>query len=112
MSYPNNLENYSNTPYQQPSTVLVLNSKSTALAYILWFFLGSVGAHRFYLKSPVFGLIQLGMSVVGWMLSFLGIGFLLLVPLWIWLLFDLIWIPIRTGVVNNTAFDKIAARLS
>lgn len=112
MSYENH-QNL-NSPYSpnQPSTVVVLNGKSTALAYVLWFFLGSLGVHRFYLNSPVFGLMQLGMSIVGWMLSFIGIGFLLLVPLWIWLLFDLIWIPIRTGVVNNTAFDKIAARLS
>lgn len=95
-----------------PSNIVVVNTKSTILAYVLWFFLGQIGAHRFYLNSPVFGFLQLGLAVAGWLLSFIGIGFLFLVPLWIWLIFDLIWIPLRTGAVNNTAFDRIAGRMT
>lgn len=94
------------------NTVVVVNTKSTVLAYVLWFFLGGIGAHRFYLNSPVFACVQLGLSVAGWLFAFIGIGFLFLIPLGLWLLFDLIWIPLRTGAVNNTAFDKIAARLT
>jgi TM2 domain-containing membrane protein YozV len=95
------------------NNIIVINTKSTVLAYVLWFFLGQLGVHRFYLNSPFFGLVQLGLTFAGWALSWLfGIGFLFLGVLWIWLLFDLIWIPLRTGAVNNTAFDGLAARLT
>jgi len=94
------------------NNIVVVNTKSTILAYVLWFFLGQLGAHRFYLNSPIFGFVQLALGVAGWLLAFIGIGFLFLFPLGLWLLFDLIWIPLRTGAINNTAFDRIAGRLT
>ena len=100
------------SPPATQNNLIVINNKSTILAYVLWFFLGQFGVHRFYLNSPIFGLFQLGLAVVGWALSWIGIGFIFLGILWLWLIFDLIWIPMRTGAVNNKALDKVAARLS
>lgn len=92
--------------------VVYVNNKSTVLAYVLWFFLGQLGIHRFYLKSPIFGVFQLILGGLGWLTSFIGLGFLFLIPLWIWLLFDLFWIAFRTGHVNNEQFRKIGSRMS
>lgn len=33
--------------------------KSTLTAYLLWFFLGALGAHKFYLGKTVVGIIYL-----------------------------------------------------
>lgn len=99
-------------PQGGPRNFVVLNNKSTLVAYILWFFFGNLGIHRFYLGSPVFGGIQLALGVFGWATSWILIGWLFLIPLWIWLLFDLIWIPMRTGAVNNAAMENIASKLS
>ena len=105
-----------NGGYQPPqggnNNFIVLNNKSTLVAYILWFFLGSFGAHRFYLGSPVFGAVQLGLSFLGWLTALILIGWLFLIPLWIWLIFDLIWIPMRTGAMNNAALQNIAGKLT
>ncbi len=46
--------------------------KSTGVAYLLWFLLGGLGAHRFYIGDIFIGLIYLVLSVVGWMLIFSG----------------------------------------
>ncbi|NGM46833.1 TM2 domain-containing protein [Rhodobacter sp. SGA-6-6] len=61
--------------------------KSTGVAYLLWFFLGGLGAHRFYLGRPGTAVIQILLLLT---------GIFLLVPLvfWgIWLLVDLFLIP-------------------
>jgi len=40
--------------------------KSTLLAYILWFFLGSLGMHRFYAGAWRTGLVLLLIHAAGW----------------------------------------------
>ena len=39
-----------------------IEKKSLLVAYLLWFFLGYVGAHRFYLGKPLSGFIMLSLS--------------------------------------------------
>lgn len=53
--------------------------KSAGAAYLLWFFLGWISAHRFYLGKPVTAILQ----IVSY---FFLIGF-------VWWLLDLILIP-------------------
>ena len=59
------------------------NRKSVGATYILWFFLGMFGAHRFYAGKTGSAIAQvvLLLSVIGW---------LVLIP---WLLADLFLIP-------------------
>ncbi|WP_293405341.1 TM2 domain-containing protein [Phenylobacterium sp.] len=83
--------------------------KSTGVAYLLWIFLGGVGAHRFYLGRTGSGIAMLALTILGWaLLLAAGFGLLFLVPLGIWLLVDLFTIP---GMVrsHNT---MLAAKLT
>jgi TM2 domain-containing membrane protein YozV len=70
------------------------NKKSMAASYILWFFVGAFGGHRFYNGRTGTAAAQLVMCLVGFMtvLAF-GAGLLLLVPLGLWLLADAFLIP-------------------
>jgi TM2 domain-containing membrane protein YozV len=70
------------------------NRKSVGLTYLLWFFFGWLGVHRFYAGSPKTGLIQLllFLSFVGW---------LVLIPWW---LADLLIIP---GLVRDQNMKTI-----
>ena len=46
--------------------------KSTVVAYLLWFFLGGLGIHRFYLGRPISGifyLLTVGGFAIGWIID-------------------------------------------
>lgn len=65
------------------------NRKSVAATYLLWFFVGIFGAHRFYAGSKKTGIAQLVLLIIpilGWAL------------LALWLLADLFLIP---GMVRD-----------
>ena len=82
------------------------NRKSMTVSYLLWLFLGVLGGHRFYSGRTGTAVIQLLMWIFGVMsVSALGLGFLLLIPLGLWLLLDAFLIP---GWVNahNTALAE------
>lgn len=78
---------------QQQTTVTVEVKRSVGLAYLLWFFFGGLGGHRFYLGRTGTAVAQLILTVLGVATAWLGVGFLLLVPVGIWLLVDLFLIP-------------------
>ncbi|MEM7666900.1 MAG: TM2 domain-containing protein [Pseudomonadota bacterium] len=72
----------------QQQLVYEANRKSVGATYLLWLFLGMLGAHRFYAGSAKTGAIQLVLcvSIIGW---------LVLLP---WLIADLFLIP---GIVRD-----------
>ena len=70
------------------------NKKSMAVAYLLWFFLGGFGGHRFYCGKTGSAVAQLLMTIFGILLLFVFLlGLLLLIPVWIWILVDAFLIP-------------------
>lgn len=78
----------------------VAGGRSLLLAYVLWFLLGWLGVHKFYLRQPVWGLVYLFLGAVGWSTVGAGVGLLLLVP-WALLMFlDVFTMPFRTALVN------------
>ncbi|MDG4576256.1 MAG: TM2 domain-containing protein [Defluviicoccus sp.] len=84
------------------------NKKSSTTAYLLWFFLGWSGAHRFYIGNTGTGAAILILSVVGFALSVVGVGFIiLLVPL-IWLIVDLFLIPGMVRDKNNSLIQTLS----
>lgn len=58
--------------------------KSAGAAYLLWFFLGWISAHRFYLGKPVTAILQI-------LSYFILVGF-------VWWLLDLFLIP---GIIDQ-----------
>lgn len=84
---------------QTTTTTTIQTPKSIAVAYILWFFFGQLGVHRFYLGRIKTGVVQLILGVIGWFLLPVGVGLFLLIPLWIWMIVDLFLIP---GMARNS----------
>lgn len=84
------------------------DSKSAGVAYLLWFFLGSLGGHRFYLGRVGTGLLMLAMLIVGFATVAVGFGAIVWVILGIWLLVDLFLIP---GIIRNDK-EKLRQRLT
>lgn len=89
-----------------------IEKKSLVVAYVLWFFLGYVGAHRFYLGRPLSGLLMLALSAVVFTLTLVSFGFLgflwFLVGLW-WLI-DALLIPGIVAGRNTRIADRVFSR--
>jgi TM2 domain-containing membrane protein YozV len=89
-----------------------IEKKSLLVAYLLWFFLGYVGGHRFYLGRPVSGLVMLALSAVVLVLTFVSFGFLSF--LWaivgLWWLIDALFIPGMAAGSNNRLADRMFGR--
>ena len=89
-----------------------IEKKSLVVAYVLWFFLGYVGVHRFYLGRPISGLMMFGFSAVVFLLTLVSFGFLgflwFLVGLW-WLI-DALLIPGMAAGRNTRIADRVFGR--
>jgi TM2 domain-containing membrane protein YozV len=74
--------------------------KTAGVAYLLWFFLGGVSAHRFYLGFHASAIVQLIMTPTAYamMIAKSPAGVVLLVVAGIWILVDAAFIP---GMVNK-----------
>lgn len=75
------------------------NKKSVGVAYLLWFFLGGVGGHRFYTGKTGSAVAILALTVIGVLLASIGIGIFLLAVVGIWVIVDAFLIP---GWIRNT----------
>ena len=75
------------------------NKKSVGVAYLLWFFLGGVGGHRFYAGKTGSAIAILALTIIGALLASVGIGIFLLAIVGIWVLVDAFLIP---GWIRNT----------
>ena len=79
--------------------------KSAAVAYLFWFFLGALGAHRFYLGRIGTGAAMLVLFIASWPLMFIGVGFVGLALIGVWALVDALLIP---GMVSQHNSELIA----
>ncbi|MFD2738841.1 TM2 domain-containing protein [Sulfitobacter aestuarii] len=79
--------------------------KSVGVAYLLWFFTGWIGGHRFYLGKIGSGVAMLILTILGWLTFTILIGFVFFAVVAIWALIDLFLIP---GMIDN---DQRAKRL-
>jgi TM2 domain-containing membrane protein YozV len=64
------------------------NGKSTTVAYLLWFFLGGFGAHRFYFGKMGSGFGMLGLFLGSCVLSLVIIGLIGFPILSVWWIVD------------------------
>ena len=88
------------------------DKKSTGVAYLLWFFLGGFGAHRFYLGTTGSAVIQLILFIGGWLTLIVYIGAILLIALGIWLIVDAFLIPGIVEQHTNETRTRIATEVS
>lgn len=66
---------------KQPPAGWVAGRKSVLLAYVLWFFLGMLGAHRLYLRRWRTALAMAVLTIAGWGLSAVHFWLLPAVPM-------------------------------
>ena len=85
-----------------------VKKKSMLLAYVLWLFLGTFGAHRFYLGKIGTAVTMLVIALVSYALVFVFIGFFGLFALSIWWIVDAFLIY---SIVNQHNIN-LAAKLS
>ena len=75
--------------YQQPYVGgYPVAPKSKIAAGLLGIFLGALGVHNFYLGRNARGGLQLGLTIVGLILSFIFIGFFLVLGIEVWALVE------------------------
>jgi TM2 domain-containing membrane protein YozV len=79
------------------------NKKTAVVAYLLWFFLGMLGAHNFYLKRTGVAIAQLILTLV---LAFTVVG--LLIP-FVWIIVDAFLIPGWIRNHNNLLAAQLGA---
>lgn len=93
--------------YRDPADAAMM----TVVVYGVWFFLGNFGVHRFITGRAGSGFLMLMMALVGgatvWLL---GLGLLILVPLWIWWLYDAFQIT-RLASLNRTRHPDVSQDL-
>lgn len=122
MGVVNNLERKSTMSTQQLQLVtseMGKRQKSVGVSYLLWFFLGGLGLHKFYLGNTAWGLAYLIVTLLGIIIGFLtlGIGFIILAIFpGLALLYDLFTLPSQARAANEQVeayiLDEVAATSS
>ena len=79
--------------------------KTMGTAYLLWFFLGGLSAHRFYLGFRISAIIQMLLTPFGYamLLSKSSIGLLAVPAAGLWILADVFLIPGMVAKANERA---------
>lgn len=72
---------------------LTNEKKSLAVAYILYFFLGSFGGHRFYLGRFGTAIMQMLLFLLATATAIILIGYIFFAIWGLWMLYDLFFIP-------------------
>lgn len=89
-----------------------IEKKSLLVAYLLWAFLGYVGAHRFYLGRPLSGVLMLALSGIVLLITLVSFG--LLSFLWfivaVWWFIDALLIPGMAASRNTDIADRVFGR--
>jgi len=95
--------------YDRAAAQFDIEKKSVLVAYLLWLFLGYVGAHRFYLGRIGSGLMMLCTAIVIATISFISFGILsfLWVLMAIWWLIDALLIPGMAAGTNSRIADRL-----
>ena len=83
--------------------------KSAGIAYLLWFFFGGFGIHRFYLGRTGSGIAMLILLVLSLILLAIGIGVFGLIAVGIWVIVDIFLIPGIARDYNQALMRRIDA---
>lgn len=88
-TYHGDLTQFSNVRFQKT------RRKSLVIAYLLWFFFGMLGLHRFYMDRLVTEFVQLGIVFAQIFIIFVnpGLSIFMLGALGLWVLVDGVLLP-------------------
>ena len=95
------------SPDTQALMAFESGKKSAGTAYLLWFFTGGFGGHRFYLGRTGSAVAQLCLTIFGVLTAVLIVGFFLLAAVGIWLLVDLFIIGSMVEDQNRALMDRL-----
>lgn len=82
--------------------------KSLLIAYLLWWFLGSLGVHRMYAGRMASGVAMLVVFVVSLALTIVAVGFVGLLVIGAWWLVDAILLPGMIESYNLRLIDRVS----
>lgn len=85
--------------------------KNPVVAYLFWFFLGTYGAHNFYLGRKSAAMGQLLLAIFGWLTIWLLIGGFVLAFVGIWAFIDLFRISNFIKDSNEGSREQKAYRI-
>ncbi|MEW5929322.1 MAG: TM2 domain-containing protein [Gemmatimonadota bacterium] len=85
------------------------NKKSVGVAFLLWFFLGGLGAHRFYMGKTGSAIAMAAITVVSLALTVVFIGFFTLGIVGIWALVDAFMISGWVNAHNAQLINRLSA---
>jgi len=88
---------------QTVSLKMNMKGKNIIVAYLLWWFLGFLGIHRFYLARAGSGIVMLLLFVLGVVTAVFVIGYILLLAWFIWWALDAYFIYKIVSEVNEAA---------
>ncbi len=84
------------------------NKKSVIVTYLLWFFLGWFGIHRFYVGKWISGFILLALTLIAGATYWIFIGMVLMAVPGLWWLIDALLIPGMVRDYNNDLVDEVS----
>lgn len=100
-------------PYGHPSGDAVTlmrydaGKKTALLGYLLWFFLGSFGAHRFYFGRTGSAVAMLLIFILSIPLAFIAVGLLGFMVVGIWWIVDAFLIPGMVAENNARLIEQL-----
>lgn len=94
-------QGYATPQYPSPGYTYAPRPKDMTVAYAWVYFLGLFGAHKFYMGQGMQGGIYLGITLASFVLSFLGIGFLITVFMLFMMYADIRTMPEQIARSNN-----------
>lgn len=86
------------------------NKKSVGVAYLLWFFLSSLGIHRMYLGRKASGITILVLFVLGWLTVAIFIGWIFFLIVGICVLVDAFLLPGIVKKANDNLTEEYAKK--
>jgi TM2 domain-containing membrane protein YozV len=86
------------------------NKKSELIAYLLWFFLGGFGAHRFYVGRIHSAIGMVLLFLISTALTLVLIGYVGIVVWTIWWAIDAFKLPSWIAAYNNALISDLLER--
>ncbi|OUR87400.1 hypothetical protein A9Q81_25810 [Gammaproteobacteria bacterium 42_54_T18] len=96
---------------QAVSVKVRMEGKNLVIAYLLWWFLGALGGHRFYLGRVKTAVAQLLLFSVGTMTAFVIFGWILLFAWFVWWAMD-VYLTYRMVTEENERLGVTDASFS